>query len=123
MTDINETAASAADTPDVSTTRGADGDAAKPARGTGRKLRTPFRRRRQDAAPGPQQAASEVPAADSSVGAESPVGESQPKPARARKTPVRKRKAPGTGASAAVAEAAGSEAASAPARPAAAGQG
>jgi len=123
MTDINETAVPAADTPDVSTTRSADGGAAKPARGTGRKLRTPFRRRRQDAVPGPQQAASEVPAADSSPGAEGPVSESQPKPARARKTPARKRKAPGTGASAAVTEAAGSEAASAPARPAAAGQG
>jgi len=94
MTDINETAAPVADAPDVSTTRNAgDGTAAKPARGTGRKLRTPFRRRRQDASAGPQQVPSEATA-----GPDNPEVESQPKPARARKTQARKRKAPGGGA-------------------------
>lgn len=100
MTDMNETSAPAADANNVPTPAAApvagapEAGAAKP-RGTGRKLRTPFRRRRADA---PLEAGSDAVEASSSQG-ESPAAATehgQPaKPARARKTASRKRKPAG----------------------------
>jgi len=102
MTNITETAAPAAESPDVPTTRAAGADSAaeagtaKPARGAGRKLRTPFRRRRADA--GAEQASEtgvDAGADAGGAGAAQVVAGGQPsRPARARKTAARKGKSP-----------------------------
>lgn len=98
MTDMNETAAPpAAEATDVSTPSAAamagdaNAGAGKP-RGTGRKLRTPFRRRRAEAAP---DAVAEAPGASRGErpANDEVMAEAQPaKPPRARKTASRKRK-------------------------------
>ena len=98
MTNVNETAApvaDASDVPGVATARGdGDGAAVKP-RGSGRKLRTPFRRRRGDAA---QQASQDTPEAAAADGvaadAPKPATNRRPSAPKARKTAPRKRKAP-----------------------------
>ena len=100
MTNTNETAAVAADA-DASTTS-PSGDvsqsetsSAKP-RGTGRKLRTPFRRRRADAPAGANAAEQGDQGSHESESAGAPEQTAQPKPKRAakpRKTASRKRKA------------------------------
>lgn len=93
MTNVNETATAAADVSDMPSVVAASGSgesvAVKP-RPSGRKLRTPFRRRRADApSPGaaePQEAA--VP--------EQATSASRTKAPKARKSPARKRQGPAT---------------------------
>lgn len=97
MTNITDTAAPAADAieaPAISPASGdtaAGGAPAKPARGAGRKLRTPFRRRRADAATdaSPQTGANAEgdQTAEPSTPAEQPA-----RPARARKSTARRGK-------------------------------
>lgn len=104
MTNANDTATPVVDVSDIpeSTAAGNDkeGGTAKP-RGSGRKLRTPFRRRRGDAVqpPGPS-AAEEVKAPEAAVGAEeaglaavpAAAGKRRAPAAKPRKTAARKRK-------------------------------
>ncbi len=94
MTDTNETAAPAAD---ASAAGGAsDSGAAKP-RGPGRKLRTPFRRRRAEStgeAAAEASEASEAAPAGQAAPAHIDAGDTPSKPARARKSAPRKRKTP-----------------------------
>lgn len=94
MTNMNETAAPAAHAPDVSTAGdGAAGSGSARPRGTGRKLRTPFRRRRADAAPESSAEASAAVEAPGSADADAGNAGQSPKPPRARKSAPRRRKA------------------------------
>lgn len=106
MTNVNETAAPAAEAQDVPGTvaSGGDGDkAAVKTRGSGRKLRTPFRRRRGDAVPGGAHDA----ATEGDAAAEKPkraAAAKRPQAPKARKTAPRKRAAPGAAGEAVAAQ-------------------
>lgn len=94
MTNITETAAPPAHATEAPAKQPAGSEssagnaAAKPGRGSGRKLRTPFRRRRADAGGEPSQQGAE----EAAVVAEQPQGEPTARPARARKSGARKGK-------------------------------
>jgi len=92
MTNVNETTAPAAEASDapkvVAASESGDSVAVKP-RASGRKLRTPFRRRRADAAPVAAAEAADVPAAS-----EQPKSASRSQTPKARKSAPRKRQAP-----------------------------
>lgn len=100
MTNENETTApapQAAGAPSVMAAHGGDGDsvAVKP-KGTGRKLRTPFRRRRADAAPESSQGAGAAAGTDAPAASHAEAGAADKpkaaKPTRPRKTGARPRK-------------------------------
>lgn len=96
MTNVNETAAHAADAPEATAVAaasgGSDSVAVKP-RASGRKLRTPFRRRRADAAPDAQQ--SVASGSGDTEASEQPKAAGRTQAPRARKTAPRKRQGQG----------------------------